>query len=53
MKISEKIKRLFRRRRLTPEQLAARAEADARTSIERGNAEVATEASQFTVPPGI
>ena len=52
MKISEKIKHLFRRQPPTQEQLAARAEAEARASIERGKADIATEASRFSVPPG-
>jgi transcriptional regulator with XRE-family HTH domain len=55
MKISEKIKRLFRREPPTAEELAARAGADAASaqrSIERGNADIATRTDRFNPPPG-
>jgi hypothetical protein len=52
MKISEKIKHLFRQQPPAQEQLAARAAAEAQASIERGKADIATEASRGTVPPG-
>ena len=54
MKISEKIKRLFGREPPTEEELAARANADAASaqmSIERGNADIATQTDRFNVPP--
>jgi hypothetical protein len=37
MKITEKIKQLFRRKPRTPEQLAARAEAEARMAAAQGD----------------
>jgi hypothetical protein len=55
MKISEKIKHVFRRRPPTEADLAARAEADvarAQKSIDRGNADVASQAGRTSVPPG-
>jgi len=55
MRISEKIKHPFRRHPRTAEQVAARAEAEAAREqliTERGKADVATQITRNTIPPG-
>jgi hypothetical protein len=54
MKISEKLKHPFRRKTLTKEELALRAQADAASaqmSIERGTIENLTQADRYSPPP--
>jgi hypothetical protein len=54
MKISKKLKHLFRRKTPTAEELAVRAQSDAASaqiSIERGTADNATQADRYSPPP--
>ena len=53
MKISQKLKHLFRRKTPTAEELALRAQSDAASaqiSIERGTVENATQADRYSPP---
>ena len=54
MKISEKLKNLFRRKPPTAEELALRAQAkaaSAEVSIQRGEVDIATQADRLSPPP--
>jgi hypothetical protein len=50
--LRHKLKKLFRKKPLTPEALATRTEAEARASIARGEAEIHLDGSYPPYPPG-